>query len=325
MISVFYFKKKFHSTIHLFTIHNSPLNYQQGIALITALLIVALATLVAVAMTSQQQLDIHRTANILNGEQAYLYALGGESWAKSILWRDAQNSKKDSLDEIWASHLPPLPITGGTIQAQLTDLQGFFNLNNLVTDGQANPDAMRIFTRLLVILELPPTLTQVVVDWIDKDQEITYPDGAEDNTYLIKTPAYRTANTYFSHPSEIRLLAGFERELVQKLLPYITTLPTPTQININTAPAPILMALIKDLSETDAATLIAARQQQPFKNIQDFITHPTLAGLTIETQSITIASDYFRLTAQVQIDRATAQLHSILHRMPNRIEVINRY
>jgi general secretion pathway protein K len=113
--------------------------------------------------------------------------------------------------------------------------------------------------------------------------------------------------------------------LVQKLIPHITTLPTPTQININTAPAPILMALIKDLSETDAATLIAARQQQPFKNIQDFITHPTLTGLTIETQSITIASDYFLLTTQVQIDRATAQLHTTLHRLPNRIEVINRY
>lgn len=310
------------------TIHHPPTNIHhssQGIALITALLIVALATFAAVAMTNRQQLDIHRTANILNGEQAYLYALGGENWAKSLLWRDAQNSKKDSLDEIWASHLPPLPITGGTIQAQLTDLQGFFNLNNLVAKGQANPDEMRIFSRLLMILEGPPTLTQVVVDWIDKDQEITYPNGAEDDTYLIKTPAYRAANTLFSHPSEIRLLAGFEPELVQKLLPYITTLPTQTPINVNTAPAPILMAIVEGLTEADVTTLIAAREKQPFKNIQDFITHSALAGLTIETQSIAIASDYFQLTAQVQIDRVTVQLHSILHRLPNQVEVISRY
>jgi len=276
-------------------------------------------------MTSRQQLDIHRTANIINGEQAYLYALGGETWAKSLLWRDAKNTKKDSLDEIWASHLPPLPITGGTIQAKLTDLQGFFNLNNLVTDGQANPDEMRIFARLLVILELPPTLTQVIVDWIDKDQDLTYPNGAEDETYLIKTPAYRTANTLLSHPSEIWLLAGFEREWVQKLLPYITTLPTHTLININTAPAPILMALVEGLTQADAATLIASREKQPFKKIQDFLTHSTLAGLTIETQSLAIASDYFLLTAQVQIDRTRSQLHSVLHRLPDQIAVISRY
>ena len=97
----------------------------KGVALITALLIVALATITAVAITTRQQLDIHRTANIINGEQAYMYALGGEEWVKQILLDD--NNAIDSFQDNWAISMPALPITGGSIQGQVEDLQGRFS------------------------------------------------------------------------------------------------------------------------------------------------------------------------------------------------------
>lgn len=301
---------------------------QHGIALITALLVVALATLAAVAMTTRQQLDIHRTANIINGEQAYTYALGGETWSKRILLRDGKNSTVDNLNEIWATHLPPLPIPGGTIQAHIEDLQSRFNLNNLVLmpeEEQAN--AKNIFKRLLQILELSPTLVQVIVDWIDTDINSQLPDGAEDNTYLTKTSAYRTSNTLLSSPTEIRLLAGFDNDSYQKLLPYISTLPTPTLINVNTVrkeQKQILMALAEGLSEMDASTLIADREKKPFDTVNDFLAHNALAGLTINANHISVSSDYFLLTAQVQIDRRQTRINSILHRLSNQVKIIMR-
>jgi len=297
---------------------------QKGIALITVLLIVALATFAAVAMTTRQQVDIRRTANVINGEQAYLYALGGESWVKRILLRDAKKSSIDSLNEVWATRLPALPIPGGSLQAQLEDLQSRFNLNNLVKEDQASPKDIVLFERLLGVLDLSPELAQVVVDWIDSDQEIRYPNGAEDNAYLIKTPAYRTSNTLFSSPSEIRLLSGFDKESYQKLLPYISTLPIRTQINVNTAPLPILMAFVKDLSETDARALIAARDEKPFESVQDFLSHDALAGLQVEAQKLSVSSAFFLFTAQVEIDRARAQLSSVLHRLPNKVKIVMR-
>jgi len=297
---------------------------QRGIALITVLLVVALATFTAVAMTTRQQLDIRRTANVINGEQAYLYALGGESWVKRILLRDAKNSSIDSLNEVWATRLPALPIPGGSLQAQLEDLQSRFNLNNLVKEGQASPEDIVLFEGLLGVLDLSPSLAQVVVDWIDSDQEIRYPNGAEDNTYLTKTPAYRTSNTLFSSPSEIRLLSGFDNDSYQKLLPYISTLPIRTQINVNTAPLPILMALVKELSETDARALIAARDEKPFESVQDFMVHDALAGLQVDAKKLSVSSAYFLFTAQVQIDRARAQLNSVLHRLPNKVKIVMR-
>jgi general secretion pathway protein K len=298
-----------------------------GIALITVLLVVALATITAVAMTTRQQLDIHRTANVINGEQAYIYALGGESWVKRILLRDGKNSSIDSLSEIWATPIPPLPIPGGTLFGQIEDLQGRFNLNNLVQNGKANSQSIIIFERLLRVLELYdlfPQLAPVIVDWIDDNLETGFPVGAEDDTYLLNKPAYRTSNTLLSSPSEIRLLADFDNDSYQKLLPYISTLPTRTLINVNTAPLPILMALAEGLNEADAITIIATRDKKPFESVQDFLAHDALTGLKVETESLSVVSAYFLLMTQVQIDRVQTKLSSVLYRLSNLVTVIMR-
>ncbi len=155
-------------------------------------------------------------------------------------------------------------------------------------------------------------------------QETLISDGAEDNSYLTKTPAYRTSNRLLSSPTEIRLLAGFDNDSYQNLLPYISTLPTRTPINVNTAPLPVLMALVSGLSETDATALISDREKKPFESVQDFLVHDALAGLYVDAKNISVSSNYFLLTVQVQIDRATAQLSSVLHRLPDKVTVLMR-
>ena len=74
-----------------------------GVALVTALLVVSLASLAAVSMATRQTFDVCRTANLINSDQAWLYAWGAEGWAKAILARDKKDNKIDSLDEPWAS------------------------------------------------------------------------------------------------------------------------------------------------------------------------------------------------------------------------------
>jgi len=86
---------------------NFNLKHQEkGVALITVMLILALATILAVSMLSRQQLDIHRSANVFNFEQAYQYVLGSESWAKQILKRDRKDNETDSFNDDWATVLP---------------------------------------------------------------------------------------------------------------------------------------------------------------------------------------------------------------------------
>jgi general secretion pathway protein K len=162
------------------------------------------------------------------------------------------------------------------------------------------------------------------VDWIDDNLETGFPVGAEDDTYLLNKPAYRTSNTLLSSPSEIRLLADFDNDSYQKLLPYISTLPTRTLINVNTAPLPILMALAEGLNEADAITIIATRDKKPFESVQDFLAHDALTGLKVETESLSVVSAYFLLMTQVQIDRVQTKLSSVLYRLSNLVTVIMR-
>ena len=88
---------------------------QLGVALITAVLIMTLATIAATQLVAENGLSIRRTSNLLAMDQAMLYSLGAESWVIEILKQDGRESDIDYLGEIWATPLPPLEVEGGVI------------------------------------------------------------------------------------------------------------------------------------------------------------------------------------------------------------------
>src|SRR5688572_26044282 len=107
---------------------------QRGVALIMAVLIVALATMLAASVSFKGYLDQRRSGNAFALDQGFEVALGGEAWAADSLRRDKQQSSKtDDFTEEWATPIPPIPIEGGQFEGQLEDMQGRFNLNSLVT------------------------------------------------------------------------------------------------------------------------------------------------------------------------------------------------
>ncbi len=298
---------------------------QQGVALLTALLVVALATIAATALLKQQYLHIRRSANVLQGQQAHNYVQGAEIWARQILRRDAKRHQYDALTENWAFKLPPSFIPGGSVQGELEDLQGRFNLNTLLTtEGEPNDIALKALQRLLDYLELPTELAAQALDWIDADQTPYIPGGAEDLDYMRLQPAYRCANRLFASPSEVRLLLGMDNESYQRLAPYITTLPQPTAVNVNTSSVPVLLALIEDLTERQAETLLDTAQKKGFKQLQNFMDEELLANMSIDTSLLSIKSDFFLLRAQANIDRSQAYLTSLFYRSPQGILVLTR-
>ena len=120
------------------------------------MLVVTVGTIIAVNLMWQATLDLRRAESALAADQGLMYALGAEAWAADILRMDQVVSPDtDNLAEEWAIELPPLPVDGGVIVGRLEDLQGRFNLNNLV-DAQGEDDeiAQREFERLLELLEI---------------------------------------------------------------------------------------------------------------------------------------------------------------------------
>ena len=298
---------------------------QRGVALVTALLVVSLATVVAVAMATRQHIDVRRTGNLVHGEQAYSYALAAESWARIILRRDAEEEQYDSLTEDWATALPPLAVEGGVVSGKIEDMNGRFNLNNLVDHvGDVEDEEVAYFKRLLDILGLDPVLAESLLDWIDPDINVRPPGGAEDEFYLlVEGRPYRAANRRLVSISELRLIKGFDKKTVELLTPHVTVLPESTVINVNTATPLVLRALSADLSESDVEALIADRGETGYENINDFLLHDVLAGLELETET-EVESEYFRVLTDVVIGQSQAHLESLMIRDGDTPSVIYR-
>jgi len=236
--------------------HSPSRTRQNGVAIITAMLVIALGTITIVAITSRQQLDLQREQNEALIQQARDLAVSGERFAAALLYRDRQDALRentDSLDDDWAQTIPPVPIDNAAIKGCIVDMQGRFNLNNLVNEnGEAVAIYVEQLTRLLAELNIDAVKAQAIVDWVDADVNATVPDGAEDDYYTGLDPAYRAANGPFVSVSELQLVKGFSSAVEEELedyklmLPHVSALPTingPTPVNVNTATPEVIASL----------------------------------------------------------------------------------
>ena len=150
--------------------HPSLPKRSKGIALLTAILIMALITLVTVNLEWDTSVDLRRTTVMLFRDQAIQVALGAESWVMDVLRQDLQDGQTDHLGEIWASELPGFPIEGGEVFGSIVDLQSRFNINNLIDqNGEVHEESLEQFRRLLNALGLDPRYAGITADWLDTD------------------------------------------------------------------------------------------------------------------------------------------------------------
>ncbi|MDG2375162.1 MAG: type II secretion system minor pseudopilin GspK [Woeseiaceae bacterium] len=287
----------------------------RGVALITAMLISAIATMVAANLAWDNALDVRRTTVNLGREQAVQVALGAESWVISILQQDGTDNNTDHLGEVWASELPGLPIEGGEVFGSVEDLQGKFNINNLIDqEGRVVEQSLLQFQLLLNALGIEPRFAGITADWIDSNLEASFPDGAEDPIYTGMIPPYRTPNQPLSSVSELAAIEGMDRAIFRILEPHITALPGRTTINVNTATAAVLKSLDENITLSDVEALLQERAGAGFSDIS------TSFGTLITPEMLPQLSDsthFFRLKVIVRIDTVRVTLYSVLQRATN--------
>ncbi len=287
---------------------------ERGVALITAMLITAMATMIAANLAWDNALDVRRTMVLLARDQAMQVAFGAESWIINILHQDLQDNDTDHLGEIWATELPGLPIEGGEVFGAVQDLQGRFNINNLIDrNGQVDEESLEQFRRLLLALGLDQRLAGVAADWLDRDIEPAFPDGAEDSIYTGMIPPYRTANQTLSSISELAALDGMDRQTFRILEPHIAALPGRTQINVNTATGAVLQSLDENLTLADVESLLAEREGGGFADIENSFSSLVSAEVVNQIEEST---QYFQLKVVVRIDTVRMTLYTVLQRGP---------
>jgi general secretion pathway protein K len=283
-------------------------NGERGIALITAVLVVAIAAIIATSMMSRQNFDTQRTANIIHRDQAIAYALGAEYWAGIELSKDAKTNSYDHFKEGWAYDLPPLPIDGGHINGKLQDLQGRFNLNSVLDPLQAER-----LIRLCQAINVEPDFIPALQDWIDSDTELRE-NGAEDESYTLLDPPYRAANRFLADTSELLLVKGVSVQDYNNLTFYISAVQGNSDINVNTASPQLLQSLTREVTVPDVERIIELRMDKPYQDINSFVKDKAFAGKKMSEDHLTVSSQFFLLTVDVMLGDAPLTLQSVLHR-----------
>jgi general secretion pathway protein K len=304
---------------------------QRGIALITAILMVALATILAVKVGFDAYLDFRRASTIYALDQGFQVAVGAEAWAADVLATDLRNNSKEThFGQSWATPIPAIPIDGGELSGQMEDMQGRFNLNNLLPpadsgDGQqvARQQAyIEQFKFILELAQLEPEWADKIVDWVDPDTVETFPAGAEDNEYGAQAPPYRAANMPITRTSELLALKEFGLARYRVLEPLVTALPHGTKINICTAPGIVLDSFStvrrQQSFSADAQVLAQQRGKECFPDENTFKTQILNDPKELQhfTDTAGTTSDYFRSTVVVSIGTNQFTLYSLLRRDP---------
>ncbi|WP_422489313.1 type II secretion system minor pseudopilin GspK [Endozoicomonas sp. ALE010] len=313
---------------------------QQGIALLSVLLMLTLLVLLANELTLSFRTQLTRTQSMQQREQARWYAFSGESLAIKTLKQNFEDDPDIThLGQYWATNNVVLPVEGGQIAGQLKDSQSCFNINALakpLTEAndtlQQSPES-QVFSALLQYLEIPQwesdSITRATRNWVSSE---ALREGESDLDYLTRPLPYLSSKTLMRDISEWRAVAGVSTSVAQKVMPYLCALPsTELAINVNTIPVDqpeILAALYIDQLPVDQArNILETRPREGWDAVADFTSQPLLANFssTGAGKRLTIVSYYFEMHATANYGASEVRLNTLLARSKdNQLTVIRR-
>jgi general secretion pathway protein K len=293
---------------------------ERGVAVVTAILIVAVAASAATIMLAQQSAMVDQATLISSRAQADLYSRAGLDWARGVLLDSMRSSPTvDAMNQGWAQPIAGLPVDRAVVAGIIIDEQGKFNLNNLVPGTAVSTADVKAFRQLLASLGLAPELSEAVVDWLDADSDLYGPAGAEDAYYLSLPKPYRAANAPMMQIEELYQVRGFDAATVKKLRPFVTALPARngvTTINVNTAPAEVLLAWLPDRAE-QVKQLLRDRLAKPLRSKEEIKAWAGRALTTDEDARLGVRSDYFYVRVQVAQDDVELSTDALVARGTN--------
>jgi general secretion pathway protein K len=295
----------------------TPPPRQRGAALLAAMLTVTLVATFAAAALWQQW----RSIEVETAERARIQAawilIGALDWSRLILSEDSRAGGADHLAEPWAVPLEEARLStflaadrgvtqiddaGGAEEAflsgQIIDMQSRLNLSNLVSSDTVNEAALAQFERLFAQLGLPLAELATLVQALRQAQA----PGSE-NTDAPLMP---------QSPNQLAWL-GLAPRTLALLAPHVTLLPEHKPVNLNTAGAEVLMASIRGLDRAGADRIMAVRQLQHFRSVDDV---KKLLGNQIELNGTEhgVASSYFEVHGRLRMGQTVVQERSLVRR-----------
>lgn len=306
---------------------NSQSN-QQGMAIISALLIAAVVAVIAAGMLTRQSVSTRALEADQQRVQGRWVLHGGLEISRQLLWDARQRDPLTRLDQPWAQRLNAQGFEG-----RLEDEQGKFNLRNLVANERVDEAQVQAFQRLCALIGISAGLSQRISQRvIGSYPYLLNPQIAENTTSKNAFDSGRATSPNASrkpqHPKlpmlrsvdDLRSVEGVNEAVIGKLAPYLTVIPATTWLNGNTASAPVLAAYVPGLSLERAQALINERDAgRWFINRGDFVNRLRMPNLELTSVKVGITSDWFRLRGEARRDQRRVSLDALLHRSEDRL------
>ena len=294
---------------------------QRGAAIITALLVVALAAMLVTALFYRENVAIRSVENRAAIAQVRWVERATIDWARVVIAADYNNPttrRTDHLNEVWAIPIPETRLdettTGGLsitdsandafMAGQVLDAQARFNLTNLVSETTGQPDEKSIeaFMRLLSSLGLPENLAMTV-------------------TYRIMASRPQFTNNEVVPPLRVPLmrltdlldLPDVDPAMVDAMAPYVVILPRFTKVNLNTA-MPEVIAAVLDIDLGRAQSGVRNRESRPYENV-DLAIDGFGGEKTAERKALVdVQTSYFIVAGYIRYDRVESYSETLLYR-----------
>ena len=261
--------------------NKESIHTDKGTVLILILLIITVLTVTIMESMHLMQVETLSSRIYQQSFQSKSLAKSGTAIAKFLLLQDKiddeeEEESSDHCGEPWGKFpknekIPTPELDSGKYNGTITDEQSKFPINHLVTEnGEYQKSYKNILFRLLrrepFALEdtQAKKILQGIKDWIDNDNSPTGEFGAEKNYYLSKKTGYSCPNSLITSLSELRLIRGINNKIYngnkeQAGLKDLLTVYSNGKININTAPKPLLSAMVKPTVNKETAKEFAKK------------------------------------------------------------------
>jgi general secretion pathway protein K len=291
---------------------------QRGAAIVTALLVVTLASVIVSALFYRESVAVRSIENRLALSQTRWVERAALDWAKVILRSD--QTPYDHQADVWGTPVVDTQldetVTGGAkigdsarnafLAGSVTDAQAKFNVNTLVdANGNPSPVHQAAMTKLMTLLGLPESLVQQALARILK----TRTRSVDDNQ--VPPSAIRLIQF-----GDLRDILGFEESVMRALEPYVTVLPDETTtVNLNTASAEVIAAMIPNVQLSAVKSFVAQRDRLPLPTLSAANAQMGMdTSVTLDATLLSVNTRYFWVHGLIRYDRVQSQTETLIRR-----------
>jgi general secretion pathway protein K len=310
---------------------------QRGAALLTAMLTVALVATLASAALWQQWRQVEIEIAERGRSQTAWMMTGAMDWTRLILREDAisaQGAAADHLGEPWALPVQESKLSTFLSQdqqwregdaevflsGQITDAQSRMNVMNLVEDGQISPPALARFAALFERLGLPLAELQTLAQQLQASLQANKVDQASTNR---ATPNPGPAALMPQQAAQLVWL-GLSPGTLAALQPHITVLPEATPVNLNTASAEVLSAVLPGMDLASARQAVTQRQRGHWASLNAAREALGPNGRLLDDKQHSVQSRYFEVQGRMRIDNVVQQETALVRRDGGQVRMLWR-